>query len=537
MNRRKFIVTGFGTIALAGGAAWLFRNSTPPVKSRMIDSHSSLGHMLREGKFPEPSLELKEKIVIAGGGIAGLSAARYLENHGERNYRLLELSDETGGNTASGKNKISEFPWAAHYIPIPNNNQKELLDFLEEHKIITGFNGEGLPDYNEQHLCFDPEERLYLNGYWQEGLIPKFGLNDSDKSEIESFLKLMDEYRHAKGEDGKEAFAIPVAESSIDKQFTSLDQQTMKDFLLQRNLRSPYLHWYIDYCCRDDFGTRYDHASAWAGVHYFAGRKGKGANAGYSDVLTWPEGNAHLAKCLLSAIPQEKRTVSAVVYKIEPTVTGADVLYYDAVAKRSVRIRSEKVIVSTPQFVSKRLVESPGREECVKPFSYSPWMVANITLKNPGTSHGMPLCWDNVIYGSPSLGYVDACHQHLTEAERMKVWTYYLPLCDESPDAERRKAYSRTEAQWVEIIVNDLKQTQPDIEKYIESIDVRLWGHAMIRPQRAFMFSEEKKNAAAPIGKKIFFAHSDLSGISIFEEAFYHGNRAAKELISSECTG
>jgi hypothetical protein len=31
----------------------------------------------------------------------------------------------------------------------------------------------------------------------------------------------------------------------------------------------------------------------------------------------------------------------------------------------------------------------------------------------------------------------------------------------------------------------------------------------------------------------IFFAHSDLSGISIFEEAFYHGNRAAQAVLAA----
>ena len=536
MNRKRFIFVfaGAGAALIAGGT-WFLRNVKNMVKGRMVEDHSSSGHLLREGKFPEPSVELKEKIVIAGGGIAGLSAARYLERHSMSDYRLLELADEFGGNAVSGKNRISAYPWAAHYIPVPNNNQKDLLDFLEEHRVIIGYSPEGLPVYNELNLCYYPEERLYLNGYWQEGLIPRFGLPKADLADIDRFLHLMDDFRAAKGSDGKEAFAIPAAESSIDPGFTKFDQQTMKEFLLDRQFHSEYLHWYIDYCCRDDFGTRYDEASAWAGIHYFAGRKGKGANAEHHDVLTWPEGNAWLAKCLMSDIPENKRTSSSVVYHIEPTTTGVTILYYDSTAKQSVRITAEKIILCTPQFISKRLL-AHERNERMHSFTYSPWMVANITLNNPGESHGMPLSWDNVIYGSSSLGYVNACHQHMLQAEKMKVWTYYLPLCTDTPDIERIHAHSRSHADWIDMIVQDLKRTQPDIDTYIESIDVRLWGHAMIRTVKSFLFSEEKKNAAVPIENKIFFAHSDLSGFSIFEEAFYHGQRAAKELIESTCT-
>ena len=54
----------------------------------------------------------------------------------------------------------------------------------------------------------------------------------------------------------------------------------------------------------------------------------------------------------------------------------------------------------------------------------------------------------------------------------------------------------------------------------------------MISPFPNFIFSEELKQAAQPIENKIYFAHSDLSGISIFEEAFYQGIKAANELIN-----
>jgi hypothetical protein len=67
----------------------------------------------------------------------------------------------------------------------------------------------------------------------------------------------------------------------------------------------------------------------------------------------------------------------------------------------------------------------------------------------------------------------------------------------------------------------------PGIEERVEQIDVWLWGHAMARPVPGFIWGKARNDALKP-HKKIFFAHSDMSGISIFEEAQYRGIAAAR---------
>jgi hypothetical protein len=57
------------------------------------------------------------------------------------------------------------------------------------------------------------------------------------------------------------------------------------------------------------------------------------------------------------------------------------------------------------------------------------------------------------------------------------------------------------------------------------------WGHAMISPRPQFIWSEARRNASRPFGD-IHFAHSDLSGVALFEEAFFHGVRAADEVLA-----
>jgi len=56
----------------------------------------------------------------------------------------------------------------------------------------------------------------------------------------------------------------------------------------------------------------------------------------------------------------------------------------------------------------------------------------------------------------------------------------------------------------------------------------------MISPAVNYIWGQTRRNAQAPVDDKIFFAHTDLSGISIFEEAFHHGINAAKQVMDSK---
>jgi hypothetical protein len=157
-------------------------------------------------------------------------------------------------------------------------------------------------------------------------------------------------------------------------------------------------------------------------------------------------------------------------------------------------------------------------------------MVANLTLSAPPISRGAPLAWDNVLYDSPSLGYVAATHQSLRMVQREVVLTYYLPFCGSDPISARSAMRERTHAAWTQMILDDLGRAHPGIESQIENIDIWLWGHGMIRPSPGFLWGEARCAAGEPIGN-IYFAHSDQSGLSIFEEAQYQGVKAAEAVL------
>jgi hypothetical protein len=153
--------------------------------------------------------------------------------------------------------------------------------------------------------------------------------------------------------------------------------------------------------------------------------------------------------------------------------------------------------------------------------------VANLTLDSfPTQRAGVPIAWDNVIYDSESLGYVVATHQHLRAHESSTVLTYYYPLTG-PPQKERERLLNTSWETWTEAIFSDLSKPHPEIRELTRTVDIMRWGHAMVRPKPGFIWGSNRGRFTQPFDR-IHFAHSDLSGFSIFEEAQYRGVEAAQ---------
>ena len=68
--------------------------------------------------------------------------------------------------------------------------------------------------------------------------------------------------------------------------------------------------------------------------------------------------------------------------------------------------------------------------------------------------------------------------------------------------------------------------------RLVDRLDVMRWGHAMVRPRPGFLVGRRRQKAAQPY-RGIHFANTDLSGVALMEEAFYHGLRAAEEVLAA----
>ena len=79
-------------------------------------------------------------------------------------------------------------------------------------------------------------------------------------------------------------------------------------------------------------------------------------------------------------------------------------------------------------------------------------------------------------------------------------------------------------------VLLDLGRAHPDLGSLVTQLDIFRWGHAMVRPEVGARTGSGRLQAARASGR-LHFAHSDLSGVSLFEEAFDHGVRAADEVL------
>src|SRR5947209_16459369 len=111
MTRRDFAAGLIGLTAKAG----------TPIAGSFVNDSFSLGHRLRDRvPFKTPARQLHTPIVIVGAGMAGLNAAWRLDKRGFRDFVLLEMEPQPGGNARWGENDITRYPWAAHYVPVPS---------------------------------------------------------------------------------------------------------------------------------------------------------------------------------------------------------------------------------------------------------------------------------------------------------------------------------------------------------------------------------------------------------------------------------
>jgi hypothetical protein len=530
-NRRNFLKINLAIFS-AFIAAQCSVNKKQKARICINDSFSKRGHQLKNKQStPEVSETIEKEVVIIGGGISGLSAAYHFNKNSPCNMVIYELSDHAGGNSHSGKNSLSAYPYGAHYLTLPNNSNTPLIEFLHEKKIITGFDSKNNPIYNELDLCFDPEERLLIRGTYQEGLIPTFGLNDAEKGEISKFFSLIEEYRAAKGSDGKFFFDTPYSLCSTDPKYDNLDHINFSQFLTSKELKSNYLLWYLDYCCKDDFGGDTKQVSAWAGINYFACRHAEAANTDPSRVLTWPEGNGRLVKLLKENITPEQLRTGMLVKKVSAYNNYVEILLQDQKTNKFILTKTKKCIVAIPPFVAQKIIDPalPYAFEYVKELPHSPWMVAAITLDNIPEARGMDLCWDNVAYKQRSLGYIFDQHQELDRKDEKKVLSLYFTFNEDDPKKARSRISNFSEQDWEKLVYEEMELMHPGVSEFIEEIDVFIWGHGMIMPKKGLIKGGILKGLAKPIDNKLFFAHSDLAGYSTFEEAFDQGLTAFKQ--------
>ena len=546
ITRRSFLL-GAGLAGLSGGAGLWLRHARFPMRElapQIAYPGMREGHLLRDkAALPPSSGTLETEVVILGSGVAGLSCAWRLAKSGHRHFLMID-GPEFGGNADGGRFGDLHYPRGAHYLPLPSMESTHVREMLADFGVIEANAMSERPTFDERVLLHAPDERLLYQGEWQEGIVPAMRLPADDAAQHKRFFQYVDSLKAARGADGRKLFAIPLALSSQDPAWTRLDTSNVKAWLLENGYSAPSLHWYLDYVCRDEYGTEYDRVSAWCGLHYFASRGGRAANAAEGAVLTWPNGLQPMVQHLSGAIdaylgPGISWREPGFAAHVEETAQGVEVLCVRQAGNglQTFTVKAARAVCAMPLMMAAQIVPHIGTygfDAAIHMPAHAPWMVSNFLLNGfPTELKGAPLAWDNVAYDGRGLGYVVSTHQDIrVAAPPQTVFSAYQALSKHTPAEARKWLQNATPQELYEEAACDLRLAYGDkLAEHAAALEITVRGHAMSSPSPGFLSNRGLAALRAADGK-LLFAHSDLSSFSVFEEAAWWGCEAARKILA-----
>lgn len=501
-----------------------------------------LGHRMRDykaGATPSAPAPVQQTtgVLIVGSGVAALSCAWALRRSGFDDFRLLE-GPAPLGNAAGAVHRFGAYPQGAHYLPPPSRSCQHVREILHDQGILLEGIDADEPLYDERAVVHAPMERVLQAGRWHAGILPPLEEGSDAQKQWHLVQERFKAFKDSRTPDGNETFALPLGRrlaqpGGLEPSDRLLDAISFRHWLSQAGVNNRSLSWYFDYCCRDEFGADAAQVSAWAGIHYFCARKGRARHAEPGAVLTWPQGLSRLAQGLLSRLQDQQRLMGIAVFAGQDPVSGDHLVDVLSPSGQTNRIRARRLVVATPLAVARRLVPHAFADLAGEtgPVS-SPWMVSNLFLSRfPAELPGDPLAWDNVVEGSPGLGYIVATHQHIRVARpETTIFTAYRAMGGPDNGMQRRFLATASAHELLDLARVDLDQAYgPHWQRHCTGAEITVHGHGMPTPVPGFLTESLAQRARDMTrqGSRLLFAHGDLSGYSVFEEASYWGTRAA----------
>jgi protoporphyrinogen oxidase len=488
-NRRdfiKFVVAGSVAAGCPIDLSLLAQTENP--KSAAVDGEDNrICHAVRDGKvFTRPPVSARHDVIVAGGGVSGLTAAYLLQN---RDFLLLEKEPHWGGNAY-----LMEYEGAAYATGTA---------FLDKSEVSYGFAKEiGL-----EPLPVDCWDGTILKGEfvadtWGDGL-DKLPYTESIR---ESFKKFK-----------KEILAIDVKGRN-----TELMNLPFSDFM--KGYPEELRQWWDGYGSSNWGATSEDTAAGIgiADLQHIAGGNRK------DDRYTWPGGLGVITKKLaeiLQAKFADRMQTGVTIVAVVPGKDDVQVAYMQGAELKTVAAKA--VIMATPKFITRRLVEGlPEKQnDAMQQMRYIPYPVVNLIFNKPVFNKG----YDTWCPGNTFTDFIVAdwvVRNQPGSKQKYNILSCYTPLHEE----ERASLLSEPSARRVAAnVLRDFQKLFPGSN--VDPLEVHLYrrGHPMYVPAPS-VYTKTQPAVREPMDR-VFFANTDSEGpVSTTAAAITAARRAVKQV-------
>ena len=503
MNRRNFIKISSSLSLLPFLVSSCVKKDENINFDISLSSDMEAGHLIFSSESWD-SIYIKElDYLIVGGGIAGLSAAKKLENE---DFILFELGSKIGGSSSSEKYQSTLFSQGAHYDwSYPATYGKEVLHFFEKLDIIEFDKTNHLWNFRDKEFVIEgPKSQSYVKEDFHKEYLEGF-------EDFEAFYSIITPYL---GE-------MHLPTRLIRNDFQELNNISFQEFLEKNGLfaHQDFLQT-LSYQLIDDYGAGVASISALAGIHYYICRPYYSKKM---ELFSPPQGNSYFTEKLKEGISSKIRT-NHVVKKIVPKGSSFLVDVININTKTINQYLCKNIIYAGQKHALKYIL--PEQHTLFARNTYSPWVVVNIILKEPIKTDGV---WQNEfpLNTENFMGFIDSNSQK-KQGKHVLSCYYCFPPEERNHLSEIKENLNN----FTQNTISNLnKYFDQDISLLIEKVFIKVMGHAMPIPTKGYLLDDKNKKRLYP---NLTFAGVDNGRLPLLFEAVDSGIMAVEELKNNE---
>jgi hypothetical protein len=435
--------------------------------ARVEGEHFEICHQIRDGhQFERPAASSRAEVIIAGGGVAGLSAAYFLRG---KDWLLLEKEDHFGGNAYQEEYNGQPFATGSAYAYRGDEGDQLASEIGLKLPLVD------MPDPTIVNKTYVPDT-------WKSGIAQL----PYPKEVVASFQKFRDD----------------ILKMKIRERMTELDSEPFSKYTSNY---APEVQQWWDIYGPSNWGAATHDTSAYTGLYnardLFTGGDAKRA------IL--PGGLGCITHRLVEVLQpkyKERMLFDSAVVAVVPDKDAVNVTYLRQ--GQLIIVAAKVVLMCTPKHITSRIVFGLPSEQkaAMRRTRYAPYPVVNLIFDKPVYNRG----YDTWCPGNTFTDFIVAdwtIRNTPGYKQKNNILSCYTCLREEQRSTLLDEENCKTLAARV---LADFQKVLPEFN--VDPIEVRIYrrGHPMFMstPGR---YTKNRIAAAQPMDR-VYFGNADSGG-------------------------